>query len=395
MKVAVIGGGPSGMMASFVGGKNHEVTLFEKNEKLGKKLYITGKGRCNLTNYLEASEFFPNIVRNAKFAYSAIYSFDPFMTIDLFESYGLKLKVERGNRVFPKSDKASDVIKTYEKMLKDRNIEIKLNTEVFSLEKNEDFIINKKFHFDKIVLATGGLSYRETGSMGDGYKFAKNFSHEIIETLPALCGVESENPLDLAGLSLKNVEVSAYEGEKLIAKEFGEMIFTHKGVSGPIILSLSSKINRRKNLKLFLDLKPALDHNKLDARLLRDFENNPNKEIKNVLINLLPKDLIKYILEASKISEDKKINQISKEDRENLRNSLKSFDLKFKNLEDINRAIVTSGGISTKEIDPHTMESKKVKGLYFAGEIIDIDALTGGFNIQLANATGYLAGLNL
>lgn len=395
MKIAVIGAGPSGMMAAFAAASNHEVTIFEKNEKLGKKLYITGKGRCNLTNYVDASDFFKNVISNKKFVYSSIYSFDPFMTMDLFNSYGLQLKVERGNRVFPMSDKASDVIKTYEKMLKERNVKIFLNTPCKTIDKKDKFIINGKYSFDKVIIATGGISYKETGSTGDGYKFAEKFNIKLKERKQALCGALTNEPLDLSGLSLKNVEILAYSEGKLIAKEFGEMLFTHIGVSGPIILTLSSKINRMSKIKLYLDLKPGLTYDELDKRILRDFDKFPNKDIRNALINLLPRDLIFYVLKKSNISSYKKVNQITGQERDNLKSSIKKFDLDYKCLEDINRAIITSGGISVDEINPHTMESKKVKGLYFVGEVLDIDALTGGFNIQLANSTAYLCGSNI
>ena len=384
MKIAVIGAGPSGMMAAFAAASNHDVTIFEKNEKLGKKLYITGKGRCNLTNYVDASDFFKNVISNKKFVYSSIYSFDPFMTMDLFNSYGLQLKVERGNRVFPMSDKASDVIKTYEKMLKERNVKIFLNTPCKTIDKK-----------DKFIIATGGISYKETGSTGDGYKFAEKFNIKSKQRKQALCGALTNEPLDLSGLSLKNVEVFAFSEGKLIAKEFGEMLFTHIGVSGPIILTLSSKINRMSKIKLYLDLKPGLTYDELDKRILRDFDKFPNKDIRNALINLLPRDLIFYVLKKSNISSYKKVNQITGLERDNLKSSIKKFDLDYKCLEDINRAIITSGGISADEINPHTMESKKVKGLYFVGEVLDIDALTGGFNIQLANSTAYLCGSNI
>lgn len=395
MKIAVIGAGPSGMMAAFAAASNHEVTIFEKNDKLGKKLYITGKGRCNLTNYVDASDFFKNVISNKKFVYSSIYSFDPFMTMDLFNSYGLQLKVERGNRVFPMSDKASDVIKTYEKMLKERNVKIFLNTPCKTIDKKDKFIINGKYIFDKVIIATGGISYKETGSTGDGYKFAEKFNIKSKQRKQALCGALTNEPLDLSGLSLKNVEVLAYSEGKLIAKEFGEMLFTHIGVSGPIILTLSSKINRMSKIKLYLDLKPGLTYDELDKRILRDFDKFPNKDIRNALINLLPRDLIFYVLKKSNISSYKKVNQITGQERDRLKSSIKKFDLDYKCLEDINRAIITSGGISVDEINPHTMESKKVKGLYFVGEVLDIDALTGGFNIQLANSTAYLCGSNI
>ena len=317
------------------------------------------------------------------------------MTMDLFNSYGLQLKVERGNRVFPMSDKASDVIKTYEKMLKERNVKIFLNTLCKTIDKKDKFIINGKYSFDKVIIATGGISYKETGSTGDGYIFAEKFNIKSKQRKQALCGALTNEPLDLSGLSLKNVEVLAFSEGKLIAKEFGEMLFTHIGVSGPIILTLSSKINRLSNVKLYLDLKPGLTYDELDKRILRDFDKFPNKDIRNALINLLPRDLIFYVLKKSNISSSKKVNQITGQERDRLKSSIKKFDLDYKCLEDINRAIITSGGISVDEINPHTMESKKVEGLYFVGEVLDIDALTGGFNIQLANSTAYLCGSNI
>ncbi len=316
--------------------------------------------------------------------------------MEIFKLFGLDLKVERGNRVFPNSDKSSDVIKTYEKMLKSRNVEIILNKNIFKIEKKkEKFILNGKYIFDKVVIATGGFSYKMTGSTGDGYKFAKNFNHKIVELVPALNAIRLKDRFNLAGLSLKNVELSSYNNNKLIAKEFGEMLFTHEGISGPIVLSISSKINRERNISLFLDLKPALDYNKLDNRILREFNENANRNIKNVLQKVLPRDLIEIILNNSNIDLNKKINQITRAEREELVLNIKKFPLHFDKIEDINRAIVTSGGVNVTEINPSTMESRLVKGLYFCGEVLDVDALTGGYNIQIANSTGYLCGENL
>ncbi|WP_062552411.1 NAD(P)/FAD-dependent oxidoreductase [Peptoniphilus phoceensis] len=396
MKIGIIGGGPAGMMCAIKAGEKHDVVLFEKNEKLGKKLFITGKGRCNLTNYTDEKDFLKNIVNNKSFMYSSIYSLSPFTTYYYFEELGLPLKVERGNRVFPASDKSSDVIKAYEKKLKELGIEIKLNTEVRSIEKDgESFIINGKEKFDKIVVATGGLSYKLTGSTGDGYRFAEKFGHKIVEARPGLIAMNLANNFNLAGLSLKNVELFAEKDKKIISREFGELLFTHRGISGPIVLTSSSKLNRLNNFELYLDLKPALSIEKLDNRILRDFSENQNKNIENVLKLLLPKDLISYILDAAKIYPDKKVNQITKEERENLIKTIKNFKLIFDGFDDINRAIVTSGGIDVKDIDPKTMESKLVKGLYFIGELLDVDGLTGGFNIQIANSTAYSCGINL
>lgn len=396
MKVAIIGGGPAGMMCAIKAAENHQVTIFEKNEKLGKKLFITGKGRCNLTNYCDEREFLKNIVNNSSFMYSSIYSFSPFTTYYYFEELGLPLKVERGNRVFPASDKSSDVIKAYEKKLKDLGVKINLNYEVTSIEKVDDkFIINGRENFDKVVIASGGISYKLTGSTGDGYKFAKDFGHKVIDQVPGLIGINLKNNFSLAGLTLKNVELKVLKDKKILSREFGEMLFTHRGISGPIVLTTSSKINRLKDFEMYLDLKPALDPEKLDARILRDFHENQNKNLENVMKSLLPRDLIIYVLESAGISGDKKVNQITKEDRESLVRTIKNFSLKFDSLDDIDRAIVTSGGVDVKDIDPKTMESKKVKGLYFIGEVLDLDGLTGGFNIQIANSTGYSCGINL
>lgn len=396
MKIAIIGGGPAGMMCAIKAAENHQVTIFEKNEKLGKKLFITGKGRCNLTNYCDEREFLKNIVNNSSFMYSSIYSFSPFTTYYYFEELGLPLKVERGNRVFPASDKSSDVIKAYEKKLKDLGVKINLNYEVTSIEKVDGkFIINGREKFDKVVIASGGISYKLTGSTGDGYKFAKDFGHKVIDQVPGLIGINLKNNFSLAGLTLKNVELKVLKDKKILSREFGEMLFTHRGISGPIVLTTSSKINRLKDFEMYLDLKPALDPEKLDARILRDFEENQNKNLENVMKSLLPRDLIIYVLEGAGISGEKKVNQITKEEREGLVRTIKNFGLKFDSLDDIDRAIVTSGGVDVKDIDPKTMESKKVKGLYFIGEVLDLDGLTGGFNIQIANSTGYSCGINL
>ena len=396
MKIAIIGGGPAGMMCAIKAAENHQVTIFEKNEKLGKKLFITGKGRCNLTNYCDEREFLKNIVNNSSFMYSSIYSFSPFTTYYYFEELGLPLKVERANRVFPASDKSSDVIRAYEKKLKALGVKINLNYEVTSIEKVDDkFILNGREKFDKVVIASGGISYKLTGSTGDGYKFAKDFGHKVIDQVPGLIGINLKNNFSLAGLTLKNVELKVVKDKKILSREFGEMLFTHRGISGPIVLTTSSKINRLKDFEMYLDLKPALDPEKLDARILRDFHENQNKNLENVMKSLLPRDLIIYVLEGAGISGDKKVNQITKEDRERLVRTIKNFGLKFDSLDDIDRAIVTSGGVDVKDIDPKTMESKKVSGLYFIGEVLDLDGLTGGFNIQIANSTGYSCGINL
>lgn len=403
-KVAVIGGGPGGIIAAgFASLHSKDVILIEKNNKLGKKLFITGKGRCNITNSLPIENFFENIITNSNFLYSALYSFTNEDVIKLLNSYGLKTKVERGNRVFPESNKSSDVIRAFQEFLEDNKVKIKLNTEVKNIER-----INNKFNisfsngnsemFDSVIIATGGKSYPSTGSTGDGYIFAKSFGHKIIPPKPALvpCEVNEAWVKDLQGLTLKNVLLSAYVNKKKINEEFGEMLFTHFGISGPIVLTMSNIINKYENdkIKLSIDLKPALSNEKLDNRILRDFNKYNNKQIKNGLVDLLPNSLIPVILKLSNIDERKNVNQITKEERENLVNVIKDIKLNFTKFRPLEEAIVTSGGVSTLEINPSTMESKFVEGLYFAGEIIDVDALTGGFNLQIAYSTGYIAGTN-
>lgn len=398
MKIAVIGAGPAGMMSSYFASKNSDVTLFEKNEKLGKKLYITGKGRCNLTNSKDISEYFDEIPRNEKFLYSALYSFSNIQTMELFNEYGLKLKEERGDRVFPVSDKSSDVITTYLKMLKSNNVNIKLNTEVTNIKKEEDIFtvetLDGDYEFDKVIIATGGVSYSATGSTGDGHKFAKKFGMKVERLKPALVPIELKDDFleEVQGLALKNVSLKTYQNNKLKHEEFGELLFAHFGITGPIVLKTSSAINRLKDVKLTIDLKPALDEKTLENRILKDFEKYLNKEIKNSLNELLPKRLIPMVIDQSGIDEKKSVNQITKEERMNLIRAIKDFSIKFKSFLDINAAIVTSGGVAVSDIDPSTMESKKVEGLYFCGEVIDVDAFTGGYNIQIANSTGYIAG---
>ena len=401
MKVIVIGAGPAGMMAAYSAAENNEVILVDKNEKIGKKLFITGKGRCNLTNAKDILEYFNEIPRNEKFLYSSLYNFTNEETIKLFESFGLKLKVERGDRIFPKSDKSSDVISTYEKMLKDRYVDIKLNCEVYDLKKKDEiFILNTSQGYlkcDRLIVATGGISYSSTGSTGDGYKFAEEFGIKVEKLFPALVPIRlNDSFLDnIQGLSLKNVSLKVYKKKKLFHEEFGEMLFAHFGITGPIVLRTSSIINRQKSISLAIDLKPALDKNTLDKRIKKDFEKYINKEIKNALFDLLPKKLSPIVIEKSCICETKSVNQITKEERNRLINTIKDFPLNYNGLLEINAGIVTSGGVSVKEINPSTMESKKIPGLYFCGEVIDVDAFTGGYNIQIANSTGYLAGSSI
>lgn len=404
-KIAVIGAGPAGIIASCVAanrGKN--VTLFEKNKIIGKKLMITGKGRCNVTNASPIDEFFDNIVTNHQFLYSALYTFTNEMLINNLIDLGLELKVERGNRVFPQSDKSIDVINALEKYIKNSNVNLSLNSKVTDIYlRNDKFIIELngcvKQEFDKVIITTGGVSYPATGSTGDGYKFAKKFGHTIKELKPSLVPIEINSQFlnETKGLSLKNVELSAFlKNGKLIHKEFGEMLFTHFGISGPIVLTMSNYINKYvPDIELFLDLKPALSEEKLEARILRDFEKYKNKEIKNALNDLLPKKTIEWILSNSTIEPTKKVNQITKIERQKLVISIKKLKMEFVRFRPIEEAIVTSGGVNVDEINPSTMESKIISGLYFAGEILDVDALTGGYNLQIAFSTGYLAGINV
>lgn len=403
-RIAVIGGGPAGIIAAgIIGSRGKEVVLIEKNEKLGKKLFITGKGRCNITNAAPIEELFDSINTNRNFLYSSLYSFTNENIIELLEGFGLKTKVERGNRVFPESDKSSDVIKAFEKFLNKNKVKIMLGSRVKNLLYNNTtfhITIGEEEHeFDKVVIATGGVSYPSTGSTGDGLQFAQAMGHKIIPLKPSLVPIEihSEWIKELQGVSLKNVNLSAYCGTKLIKEEFGEMIFTHYGISGPIVLSLSNGINQyiNKELKLELDFKPALSVEKLNNRILRDFELYSNKQLKNALNDLLLQKLIPWVIKLSRIDPEKPVNQITKEERMTLIQSIKNFPLPFKGFRPIEEAIVTSGGISTKEINPSTMESKLIPNLYFAGEVIDVDALTGGYNLQIAYSTGYLAGISV
>jgi len=402
--IGVIGAGPSGILAAATAAsRGYKVTLFDKNEKIGKKLFITGKGRCNITNASPIEDFFDNIMSNRNFMYSSFYSFTNEDIISLMEKYKVETKVERGNRVFPRSNKSSDVIKAFEKHLRDEKVKIKLNTEVIEIKKEDGLFYLKTsdgiFAYEKIIVATGGKSYPKTGSTGDGYTFAEKFGHKITEILPSLVPVEikEENFKELQGLSLKNVEISAYSKGKEIYKEFGEMVFTHYGISGPIVLSMSTFLfpYLGGKIEIKIDLKPALDRNTLDKRLLRDFEKYSNKDVKNALDDLLPAKLREFILNLSKIDLNKKVHQITKEERENLLGNLKDMTMTFKDFRPVSEAIITSGGVDVREIDPSTMESKKVKGLYFAGEVIDVDGLTGGYNLQIAYSTGYLAGSNI
>ena len=413
-KICVIGGGPAGLMSAYWASKNgNQVTLFEKNEKLGKKIYITGKGRCNFTNDVPPDEFLQNVVRGEKFLRGAIYSFSSQKTIEFFEEYGLSVKIERGNRAFPSSDHASDVTKTLEKACKSVGVDVRLNEKVEKirfLDENNIAMSNilpmsrivllktnqAEYEFDEVIVATGGLSYPTTGSTGDGYIFARSVGHTVTDLKCGLCGLnlQGEDFKQLQGLTLKNVRLTVKSGQKTVYSEFGEMLFTHFGISGPIVLSASSVINRMQlqNLLVSLDLKPALDEQTLDKRLLREFENYKNKQVFNVLGELLPQKLIAYVLKTSGVSAKKVVNAVTKEERLNIVKTLKNLPLKIKSLRGFEEAIITSGGIDLSEINPKTMESKKIKGLRFCGEVLDVDAFTGGFNMQIAFATGYLAG---
>lgn len=413
MKVLIIGGGPSGMIAAISSSqdKNNEVILFEKMNMLGKKLLITGKGRCNITSSIDIHEFIQNITGNGKFMYSAFENFTNDDIIKLLNKNGVKTKVERGNRVFPATDKSIDVRNALERELKTRNVKIKLNTKVKSILADDNKAVGieleggEKVYADKIILATGGKSYPLTGSTGDGYIMAKKLGHTIITPKGSLVPLTSKDNdvKSLQGLSLRNVKIilKDIEKNKKIYEDFGEMLFTHFGVSGPTILSSSAHLLRYKNseelmkndkIKLFIDLKPALTNEQLDLRIRRDFDENKNKQFKNSLDKLLPKKMIEVIIKRSKINEEKKINEITKEERRNLVELLKNFEVNINGFRPIEEAIVTAGGINVKEIDPKTMESKLIRNLYFAGEIIDVDAYTGGFNLQIAYSTGYVAG---
>jgi len=400
--VIVIGGGAAGMMAAISASDSGDnVTLLEKNEKLGKKLFITGKGRCNVTNAADIETLFANVCTNPKFLYSAFYTFDNRMLMDFLEKAGCRLKVERGDRVFPVSDHSSDIIAAFSRELRKRNVDIRLNTEVEEIWVTaEDCGVRlsdgKTLKCDKCIVCTGGLSYPGTGSTGDGYRFAKNFGHRIVDVNPGLVPLETEEEWcrELMGLSLKNVSVRMVNGRRELYSGFGEMLFTHFGVSGPLILSASSFYSKRKSddVKLYIDLKPALDREQLDRRLLRDFDENKNKAFKNSLSGLFPSKLIPVMIKLSGIDPDKKVNEISREERKLFLELIKNLPLNVTGTRSFAEAIITQGGISVKDIDPHTMESKLVKKLYFAGEVLDLDAMTGGFNLQIAWSTGYLAG---
>lgn len=435
-KVVIVGGGAAGMMAAVSAAESgHTVMLLEKNEKLGKKVYITGKGRCNLTNNCDVEELLAAVCVNRKFLYSAFYGFTSQDTIDFFEQSGMRTKTERGNRVFPVSDHASDVIAALSGRLKKSGVKVMLHAEVRELltevlpgaeaaceaeegreashgkssrekeEAPERKIIGvvlqdgKKIPADAVIVATGGISYRTTGSTGDGYRFAKSVGHTVTDCSPSLVPMETAEDwaARLQGLSLRNVEVTVSDRKKELYREFGEMMFTHYGVTGPLVLTASSVVQKKlaaHPLTMRINLKPALTGEQLDARILREFEAAKNKQFKNVIGALYPAKLIPIMIERSGIPEDKPVHDISREERRALVTLTRGFSLTLTGLRDYNEAIVTRGGVSTREVNPATMESKKVAGLYFAGEVLDLDAVTGGFNLQVAWSTGYAAGKN-
>lgn len=429
--IIVIGAGAAGMMAAIAAAQNgHQVTVLEKNEKAGKKIYITGKGRCNITNACDVEELFNNVVTNKKFLYSAFYGFTNDDVVEMLNDAGLETKVERGNRVFPVSDRAGDVISALVRIMKRLGVKIEYDTTVTELivshggdtdfgngsgfgnesddnkKTGRDIVTGvkcasgKTYPADAVIVATGGISYPTTGSTGDGYEFAQKTGHNVTALSPALVpfNVAEEDVKELQGLALKNSGVTIYDGKKKLYEDFGELLFTHFGVSGPTVLSASSYVAKKIKehpLKLVIDLKPGLDTEQLDARVLRDFEEFMNKNFNNALDKLLPKSLIPVIIRRSGIDEYKKVHEISREERMRLVNTIKNLEFTLTGLRGYNEAIITQGGVSVKDIDPSTMESKKVSGLYFAGEVLDLDAVTGGFNLQIAWSTGHLAGASV
>lgn len=408
-KVIIIGAGAAGIMAAVSSALNgHTVSIYEKNDRIGRKLYITGKGRCNITNAADMKTIMENVVNNSKFLYSAFKQFDNQDVVEMLENAGCPTKVERGNRVFPVSDKSSDVIKAFQKILSQLSVEVNLKAEVNSLIIEDSIckgikLADKSIYADAVIVATGGRSYPGTGSTGDGYRFAKNSGHKVGKLYPSLVPFtleEKEEIKQLQGLSLKNVAVEIYDGDKNIYKDFGEMLFTHFGISGPTLISASSYaveriIDDKKKLRIVIDLKPALDNEKLDARLLRDFESAKNKQLKNVLPELLPLKLIPEVLRQADLKEDIKICNITRKERLKLLYALKNLSYTIDGVRGFEEAIITKGGVDVSDINPKTMESRLITSLYFVGEVLDIDALTGGYNLQVAWSTGYVAGGNI
>lgn len=400
MKVAVVGGGASGMMAAGTCAKNgNEVHLFESNEKLGKKLYITGKGRCNVTNASSVTEIMSNVVTNSNFLFSSLNAFDSSSTMDFFERNGVELKIERGNRVFPVSDKSNDIIKALKNNLVKNGVKTYLNTKVLSIDKIDDkFCITTTNgiynNYDAAICCTGGLTYSATGSTGDGYVFAKKFGHDVSDLKPGLVPIVLNDKFvkDVEGLSLKNVKLIAYKNKRTLKEFFGEMLFTSKGISGPIALSMSSYINGEKDIDLFLDLKPALSFEQIINRLQREIDKNKQVQISTMMCELLPKSFVVPFLNQCEINTSTCVKTLNSKHLEKIVGCLKKFKLNFKELDKLDFGIITSGGINVKQINPKTMESKLVTGLYFAGEVLNVDALTGGFNLQIAFSTGYAAG---
>lgn len=404
-KVLIAGGGAAGMYAAVTAAAlGHKVELFEKNDRLGRKLFITGKGRCNLTNACDMEGIFDAVVTNSKFLYSSFYGCTNQDVIDFFEHAGVRTKIERGERVFPVSDHSSDVIRALERELEKNGVKIRTNCPVKKVRISEEQVFlgyeleNGSFvEGDAGIIATGGLSYPSTGSTGDGLRFAKELGHQVTECLPALVPMECKEPwaAELQGLSLRNVRARILDGKKVLYEEFGEMLFTHYGVSGPLMLTASSFVGKRlkkKELTLEIDLKPALTDEQLDHRILRDFEENKNRQFKNALGKLFPSKLIPVMVLLSGIDPEKKVNEVTREERQAFVRLIRHLSLTLTGLRDYREAIITKGGVSVKEVDPGTMESKLVKGLYFAGEVLDLDAVTGGFNLQIAWSTGCAAG---
>ena len=406
-KVLVAGGGAAGMMAAIMAARNgQEVHLYEKNDRLGKKLFITGKGRCNVTNAGDMENLFDSVRTNSKFLYSAFYSFSNEQVMELFEQLGVRLKVERGNRVFPVSDHSSDIVRALQKELNRLGVCVNLNSEISNIYANEagfDSIQLKndeRIKGDALILATGGVSYPLTGSTGEGLQMAEKLGHKIVELTPSLIPMITKEDWvkEVQGLALKNVTVTIKQGKKQLYSDFGEMLFTHFGISGPLILSGSSYVTgaiKKGPLEVYIDLKPALTEEQLDARLLREFDEAKNKQFKNVLNGLFPQKLIPIMISLSGITPEKKVNEITKEERNHFGKVIKNLPLTVTAFRGIEEAIITKGGVSVKEINPSTMECKNHPGIYFVGEVLDLDAKTGGFNLQIAWSTGYLAGISV